>query len=165
MEVKATAPRCQLLLIVLMAAMLLLGMKVSLLLVQRKITRTIVLQESIDKGGGFFYGAHTSLNSAQYCHRSWDSFSRVVLGSKTVFIVIKPNILLNEAGNCSFNFCEKLCWNFVGDFIESSYYKIFYIFEAIVKENCFNGMEECTTGKSEKIKILIYKFETKPDQF
>ncbi|KAL6045282.1 hypothetical protein STEG23_023108 [Scotinomys teguina] len=50
MEVVAAAPRCQLLLIVLMAAMLLLGMKVSPLLVRRKIARTIELQESIGKG-------------------------------------------------------------------------------------------------------------------
>ncbi|KAL6036305.1 hypothetical protein STEG23_024041, partial [Scotinomys teguina] len=49
MEVVAAAPRCQLLLIVLMAAMLLLGMKGSLLLVRRKIARTIELQESIGK--------------------------------------------------------------------------------------------------------------------
>ncbi|KAL6073783.1 hypothetical protein STEG23_033635 [Scotinomys teguina] len=49
MEVVAAAPRCQLLLIVLMAAMLLPGMKVSLLLVRRKITRIIKLQESIGK--------------------------------------------------------------------------------------------------------------------
>ncbi|KAL6031368.1 hypothetical protein STEG23_007009 [Scotinomys teguina] len=49
MEVVAAAPRCQLLLIVLMAAMLLPGMKVSPLLVWRKITRTIKLQESIGK--------------------------------------------------------------------------------------------------------------------
>ncbi|KAL6045053.1 hypothetical protein STEG23_033677, partial [Scotinomys teguina] len=49
MEVVAAAPRCQLLLIVLMAAMLLPGMKGSPLLVQRKITRTIKLQESIGK--------------------------------------------------------------------------------------------------------------------
>ncbi|KAL6043665.1 hypothetical protein STEG23_016094 [Scotinomys teguina] len=40
MEV-VTAPRCQLLLIVLMAAMLLPGMKVSPLLVQRTVTRTV----------------------------------------------------------------------------------------------------------------------------
>ncbi|KAL6037298.1 hypothetical protein STEG23_032628 [Scotinomys teguina] len=50
MEVKATAPCCQLLLITLMAAMLLPGMKGSPLLVQRKIARTIELQESIGKG-------------------------------------------------------------------------------------------------------------------
>ncbi|KAL6087022.1 hypothetical protein STEG23_036103 [Scotinomys teguina] len=49
MEVKAAAPRCQLLLIMLMAAMLLTGMKGSLLAVWRKITRTIELQESIAK--------------------------------------------------------------------------------------------------------------------
>ncbi|KAL6085028.1 hypothetical protein STEG23_000047 [Scotinomys teguina] len=49
MEVVAATLRCQLLLIMLMAAMLLPGMKVSLLLVQRKITRTIELQESIGK--------------------------------------------------------------------------------------------------------------------
>ncbi|KAL6035501.1 hypothetical protein STEG23_021319 [Scotinomys teguina] len=49
MEVVAAAPRCQLLLIVLMAAMLLPGMKVSPLLVRRKITRTMELQESIGK--------------------------------------------------------------------------------------------------------------------
>ncbi|KAL6048022.1 hypothetical protein STEG23_036143, partial [Scotinomys teguina] len=50
MEVVAAALRCQLLLIMLMAAMLLPGMKVSPLLVWRKITRTIVLQETIGKG-------------------------------------------------------------------------------------------------------------------
>ncbi|KAL6091109.1 hypothetical protein STEG23_038003 [Scotinomys teguina] len=50
MEVVAAAPRCQLLLIMLMAAVLLLEMKVSPLFVQRKITRTIELQESIGKG-------------------------------------------------------------------------------------------------------------------
>ncbi|KAL6092055.1 hypothetical protein STEG23_011612, partial [Scotinomys teguina] len=57
MEVVAAAPRCQLLLIVLMAVMLLPGMKGSLLsppissplLVGRKIARTIKLQESISK--------------------------------------------------------------------------------------------------------------------
>ncbi|KAL6035036.1 hypothetical protein STEG23_037456 [Scotinomys teguina] len=50
MEVVAAALRCQLLLIVLMAAMLLPGMKGSPLLVQRTVTRTIELQESIGKG-------------------------------------------------------------------------------------------------------------------
>ncbi|KAL6045050.1 hypothetical protein STEG23_033674, partial [Scotinomys teguina] len=50
MEVVAAAPRCQLLLIMLMAAMLLPGMKVSPLLVQRTVTRTIELQENIVKG-------------------------------------------------------------------------------------------------------------------
>ncbi|KAL6069216.1 hypothetical protein STEG23_019675 [Scotinomys teguina] len=49
MEVVAAAPRCQLLLIMLMAAMLLLGMKGSPLLVQRTVTRTFELQESIGK--------------------------------------------------------------------------------------------------------------------
>ncbi|KAL6083996.1 hypothetical protein STEG23_002515 [Scotinomys teguina] len=49
MEVVAAAPRCQLLLIVLMAVMLLPGMKGSPLLVQRTVTRTIVLQETIGK--------------------------------------------------------------------------------------------------------------------
>ncbi|KAL6092106.1 hypothetical protein STEG23_024215 [Scotinomys teguina] len=49
MEVVAAAPRCQLLLIMLMAAMLLPGMKVSPLLVWRKIARTIELQENIGK--------------------------------------------------------------------------------------------------------------------
>ncbi|KAL6049959.1 hypothetical protein STEG23_006903, partial [Scotinomys teguina] len=49
MEVVAAAPRCQLLLIVLMAAMLLPGMKGSPLLVWRTVTRTIVLQETIGK--------------------------------------------------------------------------------------------------------------------
>ncbi|KAL6085659.1 hypothetical protein STEG23_017809 [Scotinomys teguina] len=47
---KATAPRCQLLLIVLMAVMLLPGTNGSLLLVQRTVTRTIMLQETIGKG-------------------------------------------------------------------------------------------------------------------
>ncbi|KAL6042576.1 hypothetical protein STEG23_023899 [Scotinomys teguina] len=50
MEVVAAAPRCQLLLSILMAAMLLPGMKGSPLLVQRKYARTIKLQESIGKG-------------------------------------------------------------------------------------------------------------------
>ncbi|KAL6032859.1 hypothetical protein STEG23_006621 [Scotinomys teguina] len=50
MAVVAAALRCQLLLIVLMAAMLLPGMKGSPLLVQRTVTRTIVLQETIGKG-------------------------------------------------------------------------------------------------------------------
>ncbi|KAL6035026.1 hypothetical protein STEG23_011558 [Scotinomys teguina] len=49
MEVVAAAPRCQLLLIMLMAAMLLPGMKGSLLLVWRKIAKTIKLQGSIGK--------------------------------------------------------------------------------------------------------------------
>ncbi|KAL6065668.1 hypothetical protein STEG23_028029 [Scotinomys teguina] len=47
--VKAAAPRCQLLLIVLMVAMLLPGMKGSPLLFGRKIARTIKLQGSIGK--------------------------------------------------------------------------------------------------------------------
>ncbi|KAL6035667.1 hypothetical protein STEG23_036998, partial [Scotinomys teguina] len=50
MELVADAPRCQLLLMVLMAAMLLPGMKVSPLLIWRKIARTIELQENIGKG-------------------------------------------------------------------------------------------------------------------
>ncbi|KAL6040009.1 hypothetical protein STEG23_015575 [Scotinomys teguina] len=49
MEVVAAAPRFQLLLIVLMAAMLLPRMKSSTLLVRRKIARTIKLQGSIGK--------------------------------------------------------------------------------------------------------------------
>ncbi|KAL6040664.1 hypothetical protein STEG23_002136 [Scotinomys teguina] len=49
MEVVAAAPRCQLLLILLMAVMLLPGTNGSLLLVQRTVTRTIVLQETIGK--------------------------------------------------------------------------------------------------------------------
>ncbi|KAL6077769.1 hypothetical protein STEG23_007923 [Scotinomys teguina] len=49
MEVVAAAPRYQLLLSVLMAVMLLPGMKGSPLLVQRTVTRTIVLQETIGK--------------------------------------------------------------------------------------------------------------------
>ncbi|KAL6038686.1 hypothetical protein STEG23_033121 [Scotinomys teguina] len=52
MEVVAAAPRCQLLLILLMAAMLLPGMKGSPLLVRRKIARTMELQESIGKEVG-----------------------------------------------------------------------------------------------------------------
>ncbi|KAL6038848.1 hypothetical protein STEG23_017075, partial [Scotinomys teguina] len=47
--VVAAAPRCQMLLIELMAAMLLPGMKGSPLLVRRKIARTIKLQGSIGK--------------------------------------------------------------------------------------------------------------------
>ncbi|KAL6038778.1 hypothetical protein STEG23_010301, partial [Scotinomys teguina] len=51
MEVVAAAPGCQLLLILLRAAMLLPRMKSSLLLVSRNIARTIELQESICKAG------------------------------------------------------------------------------------------------------------------
>ncbi|KAL6046222.1 hypothetical protein STEG23_000387 [Scotinomys teguina] len=48
---KAAALRCQLLLILLMSAVMLLpGTNGSLLLVQRTVTWTIVLQETIDKG-------------------------------------------------------------------------------------------------------------------
>ncbi|KAL6081517.1 hypothetical protein STEG23_021693 [Scotinomys teguina] len=48
---KAAAPRCQLLLILLMSVVMLLpGTNGSLLLVQRTVTRTIVLQETIGKG-------------------------------------------------------------------------------------------------------------------
>ncbi|KAL6077797.1 hypothetical protein STEG23_026023, partial [Scotinomys teguina] len=51
MEMKAAAPRCQLLLILLMSVVMLLpGTNGSLLLVQRTVTRTIVLQENIGKG-------------------------------------------------------------------------------------------------------------------
>ncbi|KAL6059658.1 hypothetical protein STEG23_037123 [Scotinomys teguina] len=51
MEVVAAAPRCQLLLILLMSAVMLLpGTNGSLLLVQRTVTGTIVLQETIGKG-------------------------------------------------------------------------------------------------------------------
>ncbi|KAL6091417.1 hypothetical protein STEG23_007233, partial [Scotinomys teguina] len=50
MEVKAAALRCQLLLILLMSAVMLLpGTSGSLLLVQRTVTRTIMLQETISK--------------------------------------------------------------------------------------------------------------------
>ncbi|KAL6054304.1 hypothetical protein STEG23_037305 [Scotinomys teguina] len=53
MEMKAAAPRCQLLLILLMSAVMLLpGTNGSLLLVQRTVTRTIVLEETIGKGEG-----------------------------------------------------------------------------------------------------------------
>ncbi|KAL6041020.1 hypothetical protein STEG23_019160, partial [Scotinomys teguina] len=51
MEVKAAALRCQLLLILVMSVVMLLpGTNGSLLLVQRTVTRTIVLQETIGKG-------------------------------------------------------------------------------------------------------------------
>ncbi|KAL6034538.1 hypothetical protein STEG23_034678 [Scotinomys teguina] len=51
MEVKAAAPRCQLLLILLMSSVMLLpGTNGSLLLIQRTVTRTIVLQETSGKG-------------------------------------------------------------------------------------------------------------------
>ncbi|KAL6071218.1 hypothetical protein STEG23_038329 [Scotinomys teguina] len=51
MEVVAAALRCQLLLILLMSVVILLpGTNGSLLLVQRTVTRTIVLQETIGKG-------------------------------------------------------------------------------------------------------------------
>ncbi|KAL6032046.1 hypothetical protein STEG23_025199 [Scotinomys teguina] len=50
MEVKAAAPRYQLLLILVMSVVVLPGTNGSLLLVQRTVTRTIVLQETIGKG-------------------------------------------------------------------------------------------------------------------
>ncbi|KAL6089800.1 hypothetical protein STEG23_025748 [Scotinomys teguina] len=51
METKAAALRCQLLLILLMSVVVLLpGTNGSLLLVQRTVTRTILLQETIGKG-------------------------------------------------------------------------------------------------------------------
>ncbi|KAL6093954.1 hypothetical protein STEG23_032878 [Scotinomys teguina] len=50
MKVKAAAPCCQLFLILLMTAVMLLpGTKCLLLLVQRTVTRTIVVQETIGK--------------------------------------------------------------------------------------------------------------------
>ncbi|KAL6086568.1 hypothetical protein STEG23_032576 [Scotinomys teguina] len=50
-EVVAAASRCQLLLILLMSVVMLLpGTNGSLLLVQRTVTRTIMLQETIGKG-------------------------------------------------------------------------------------------------------------------
>ncbi|KAL6034374.1 hypothetical protein STEG23_030542, partial [Scotinomys teguina] len=56
MEVKAAAPRCQLLLIFLMSAVMLLpGTNGSLLLFQRTVTRTIMLQETIGKETLFIY--------------------------------------------------------------------------------------------------------------
>ncbi|KAL6071715.1 hypothetical protein STEG23_032956 [Scotinomys teguina] len=55
MEVVAAAPRFQLLLILLMAAMLLPGMKSLPLFVQRKIARTIELQRSIGKVAGISF--------------------------------------------------------------------------------------------------------------
>ncbi|KAL6039422.1 hypothetical protein STEG23_012996 [Scotinomys teguina] len=59
MEVKATALRCQLLLILLMSAVMLLpGTNGSLLLAQRRVTRTVVLQETIGKVGIVGYGLH-----------------------------------------------------------------------------------------------------------
>ncbi|KAL6038413.1 hypothetical protein STEG23_013307 [Scotinomys teguina] len=65
MEVKAAAPRCQLLLIVLMAAMLLPGMKSLPLLVRRNIARTIELQESISKG----FSKDVFISRKQECKR------------------------------------------------------------------------------------------------
>ncbi|KAL6085081.1 hypothetical protein STEG23_035460, partial [Scotinomys teguina] len=65
MEVVAATPRYQLLLIMLMAVMLLPGMKVSPLLVRRKIARTIELQETIGKGAAW------SPNCPGYQIRSW----------------------------------------------------------------------------------------------
>ncbi|KAL6031603.1 hypothetical protein STEG23_014311 [Scotinomys teguina] len=50
MEVVAAAPTCQLLLIVLMAVMLLPGMKSLPMLLWRKIASTIKLQENFGKG-------------------------------------------------------------------------------------------------------------------
>ncbi|KAL6089304.1 hypothetical protein STEG23_033396 [Scotinomys teguina] len=61
METKAAAPRCQLLLIVLMfSVMLLPGTNGSLLLVQRTVTRNIMLQETISKVSIFHIGGFIS---------------------------------------------------------------------------------------------------------
>ncbi|KAL6036052.1 hypothetical protein STEG23_026077 [Scotinomys teguina] len=79
MEVKAAALRCQLLLILLMSAVMLLpGTNGSLLLVQRTVTRTIVLQETMGKGDAVQLlaptsGATTVCNSSSrsatlFCH-------------------------------------------------------------------------------------------------
>ncbi|KAL6037670.1 hypothetical protein STEG23_023579 [Scotinomys teguina] len=67
MEVVAAAPRCQLLLIVLMAAMLLPGMKGSPLLVQRTVTRTFVLQESISKVHRIYLNGEQLRESSAWC--------------------------------------------------------------------------------------------------
>ncbi|KAL6081478.1 hypothetical protein STEG23_026372 [Scotinomys teguina] len=64
MEVKAAAPRCQLLLILLMSVVMLLpGTNGSLLLVQRTVTRTIVLQETIGKGFSIMFLMHLLIES------------------------------------------------------------------------------------------------------
>ncbi|KAL6037807.1 hypothetical protein STEG23_009131, partial [Scotinomys teguina] len=68
MEVVAAALRCQLLLIVLMAAMLLPGMKGSPLLVQRTVTRTFELQETIGKGSCFSLSLSIPILD---CHHTW----------------------------------------------------------------------------------------------
>ncbi|KAL6088437.1 hypothetical protein STEG23_017142 [Scotinomys teguina] len=68
-EVVAAAPRCQLLLIMLMAAMLLPGIKVSPLLVRRKIARTIALQENIGKDSSTLYYEDATLERRHYLHR------------------------------------------------------------------------------------------------
>ncbi|KAL6036847.1 hypothetical protein STEG23_035050 [Scotinomys teguina] len=66
MEVVAAAPRCQLLLIMLMASMLLPRMKGSPLLIQRTVTRTIVLQETIGQGSQDTVFTSIFLSTKQY---------------------------------------------------------------------------------------------------
>ncbi|KAL6091136.1 hypothetical protein STEG23_009412 [Scotinomys teguina] len=85
MEVVAAAPRCQLLLIVLMAAMLLPGMKGSPLLVWRKIAKTIKLQGSIGKVTALTMyeglslpassAAFTTVHFRDHSHSDWDNSS------------------------------------------------------------------------------------------
>ncbi|KAL6089588.1 hypothetical protein STEG23_038190 [Scotinomys teguina] len=75
MEVVAAAPRCQLLLIMLMAVMLLPGMKGSPLLIQRTVTRNFELQESIIGKGQFREVWH--VHAATYLWKSVDTLLRV----------------------------------------------------------------------------------------
>ncbi|KAL6070627.1 hypothetical protein STEG23_013811 [Scotinomys teguina] len=86
MEVKAAAPRCQLLLILLMSAVMLLpGTNGSLLLVQRTVTRTIVLQETISKAFGY--------NPPNRLHDSILGQVQPLDNSETIVICgINPNI-------------------------------------------------------------------------
>ncbi|KAL6040303.1 hypothetical protein STEG23_017203 [Scotinomys teguina] len=101
---KAAAARCQLLLILLMSAvMLLLGTNGSLLLVQRTVTRTIVLQETIGKVA-LVLKTEWLYKSAVFCFPSPVSAPFVV----TLLCVpeVGPSKGLSQAYLCNSKHCQ-----------------------------------------------------------
>ncbi|KAL6038530.1 hypothetical protein STEG23_000616, partial [Scotinomys teguina] len=111
MEVKAAAPRCQLLLILLMSAvMLLLGTNGSLLLVQRTVTRTIVLQETIGKGHDLksplvkssLPGPGKELRQAVACHDRFHWTQHLLTPRIFIVKVIEENSVNSKVRNFLF---------------------------------------------------------------
>ncbi|KAL6061204.1 hypothetical protein STEG23_011280 [Scotinomys teguina] len=94
MEVKAAAPRCQLLLILLMSAVMLLpGTNGSLLLVQRTVTRTIVLQETIGKGVSNWKSSSVTGNTASASHSAYTDGDQKDPESKTEVHFLSPAMI------------------------------------------------------------------------